>query len=297
MKDPDVYPTDLKAVMPMNEPSHDKGSRRKKVRQLLNHYGEALQWRWNDRRSMEDIGKAMQKVEDELTDLIAAPPPPALAPLTHADVVADYNAGMGKGETPRTDALIEQAAQYDLNVVWPDLTRLARQLERELTGANEQARQYAETLGKYRATHAASALSSTLAPGALVKIKAALKEALDERLQQQHEYEADARKWESKGDMFGWNFHMGMAAGGNGLMHCFYRVLKAVEEAEKEAVSAPSAIEPKNVSQCLTLMHNLWNNWGPRMGLHDAEAKRFAEALHRLDEFSDVALPTERKSP
>jgi hypothetical protein len=55
--------------------------------------------------------------------------------------------------------------------------------------------------------------------GALQQHRASVKEAVEsaneERLKHQDECEREAEKWKSEGDMYGWNFHMGRAAGMN----------------------------------------------------------------------------------
>ena len=50
---------------------------------------------------------------------------------------------------------------------------------------------------------------------ALRRVAAMLKSASDERYKQMREWDADAAKWQRDGDMYGWNFFKGMAAGAN----------------------------------------------------------------------------------
>lgn len=92
------------------------------------------------------------------------------------------------------------------------------------------------TVGDLRA-----ALSETAA--SLATIKAALKTADEERMQELDRCDKEAARWEREGDMYGWNFHTGMHAGMNSIMHCYYRVRRAVEAAEQS--SAQSAAAPQ----------------------------------------------------
>lgn len=51
-------------------------------------------------------------------------------------------------------------------------------------------------------------------------------EASAERLAEMVKWYAESEKWKSKGDMYGWNFHQGMAAGANRTDIIYYRVRK-----------------------------------------------------------------------
>jgi len=50
------------------------------------------------------------------------------------------------------------------------------------------------------------------------------KEADEERLQGTHDAQAEAVRWKADDDMYGWNFHMGMASGMTQASIFFYRV-------------------------------------------------------------------------
>lgn len=50
-----------------------------------------------------------------------------------------------------------------------------------------------------------------------------------ERLAETQKSHAEAAKWESEGDMYGWNFHEGVASGTTSASIVFYRVLRLLE--------------------------------------------------------------------
>ena len=51
-----------------------------------------------------------------------------------------------------------------------------------------------------------------------------------ERLKEVYERDAEAEKWKSEGDMYGWNFHKGMASGCTLASIIFLRVKRAIEK-------------------------------------------------------------------
>jgi hypothetical protein len=70
------------------------------------------------------------------------------------------------------------------------------------------------------------------------KLEAAIKEAFElfkasdsERLEDVHEADTEAEKWKSEGDMYGWNFHKGMASGMTQASIVFYRVFRRLKQA------------------------------------------------------------------
>lgn len=54
-----------------------------------------------------------------------------------------------------------------------------------------------------------------------------------ERLNDVHKADAEADKWKSEGDMYGWNFHKGMASGMTQASIVFYRVFRRLKQALK----------------------------------------------------------------
>ena len=52
----------------------------------------------------------------------------------------------------------------------------------------------------------------------------------NERLKEVHEHDAKAEKWQSEGDMYGWNFHKGIASGCTAASIIFFRVKRAIEK-------------------------------------------------------------------
>ena len=69
------------------------------------------------------------------------------------------------------------------------------------------------------------------------RVRAVLEAASEERYQLLREWEQQAAKWKREGDMYGWNFHMGMAAGANWCDIIYNRVRRVLD-------AAPSAHEP-----------------------------------------------------
>jgi len=57
----------------------------------------------------------------------------------------------------------------------------------------------------------------------------------EERYQELKSWEAQARRWESEGDMYGWNFHQGMAAGANWCDIIYRQLGREIETIRKEA--------------------------------------------------------------
>lgn len=56
------------------------------------------------------------------------------------------------------------------------------------------------------------------------------KSADQERHDELMEYRDEAEEWKREGDMYGWNFHQGRAAGCNAASIIFFRVLRFLEE-------------------------------------------------------------------
>ena len=68
-------------------------------------------------------------------------------------------------------------------------------------------------------------------------------EADDERLQETEERYAEAVKWKVEGDMYGWNFHQGVAGGCTTTSIVFHRVKRCIEAAL--AATAPTPTEER----------------------------------------------------
>lgn len=75
--------------------------------------------------------------------------------------------------------------------------------------------------------------------GALADVKAKLEAASEERYQVLTEWEREAQKWKREGDMYGWNFHMGMAAGANWCDIFYRRIGRSLEAFRAALTSAP----------------------------------------------------------
>ena len=52
----------------------------------------------------------------------------------------------------------------------------------------------------------------------------------EERLKEVREHDAEAEKWKAEDDMYGWNFHKGMASGCTAASIIFFRVKRAIEK-------------------------------------------------------------------
>jgi len=63
---------------------------------------------------------------------------------------------------------------------------------------------------------------------ALEEILSTLNSASEERYQCLNEWEQAAEKWKREGDMYGWNFHQGMAAGANWTDLLYQRIARAI---------------------------------------------------------------------
>lgn len=59
------------------------------------------------------------------------------------------------------------------------------------------------------------------------------KAADEERYQTLRESQQEAEKWKREDDMYGWNFHMGKAAGCNENSFVYRRVLNYLQEQQK----------------------------------------------------------------
>ena len=53
----------------------------------------------------------------------------------------------------------------------------------------------------------------------------------EERFNELRKFEAESTKWKAEGDMYGWNFHQGMAAGANLVDIIYQRVNRAIAAA------------------------------------------------------------------
>ena len=61
----------------------------------------------------------------------------------------------------------------------------------------------------------ANAYASQQVEAALERVEKSLNAASEERYQDLKKWEAESSKWQAEGDMYGWNFFQGMAAGAN----------------------------------------------------------------------------------
>lgn len=66
------------------------------------------------------------------------------------------------------------------------------------------------------------------------EIRKAYQMADEERLRETHENQAEAEKWKCEGDMYGWNFYMGMASGRTSSDICFHRILRLLDKHRPE---------------------------------------------------------------
>lgn len=71
----------------------------------------------------------------------------------------------------------------------------------------------------------------------LAKVRSVLEAASEERYQCLEEWRQQAERWKKEGDMYGWNFHMGMSAGAN-WVDIFYRRITRALEIERAALDA-----------------------------------------------------------
>lgn len=76
---------------------------------------------------------------------------------------------------------------------------------------------------------------------ALERIAMVLTVASDERYSLLKEWQAKACKWEAEGDMYGWNFHQGMAAGANWCDLIYQRIGREIRTILKEDAALPSS--------------------------------------------------------
>ena len=86
-----------------------------------------------------------------------------------------------------------------------------------------------------------------LAGKILDRVEKSLNAASEERYRELKDWEAEARKWQAEGDMYGWNFHQGMAAGANWCDILYRRIGREVETIRKEIIAHPAlkkALEP-----------------------------------------------------
>jgi len=61
------------------------------------------------------------------------------------------------------------------------------------------------------------------------KVLQGIASASEERYQFLEECRREAEKWKAEGDMYGWNFHMGMAGGANWTDLFYQRVIRALK--------------------------------------------------------------------
>lgn len=157
-------------------------------------------------------------------------------------------------ENPRCDALeLDKLDSNDL-MAWKTL---ARQLEREMAGSAVTQEMldflhgtcaldgvwFGEDHPKYRGRFwwrvllpetVASATASPIV-AVLERIKKTLEAASEERYQELHDWERLAAKWKAEGDMYGWNFHQGMAAGANWCDIFYRRIGRELDAIGKES--------------------------------------------------------------
>jgi len=69
---------------------------------------------------------------------------------------------------------------------------------------------------------------------ALARIMRALEAASEERYQELKNWEREAAKWKAEGDMYGWNFHQGMAAGANWCDIFYQRIGREIDAIRNE---------------------------------------------------------------
>jgi len=74
----------------------------------------------------------------------------------------------------------------------------------------------------------------TAAAQALDRLAAVFKVATEERWRHLRECERESETWRAKGDMWGWNFHQGRAAGANWCDLMYQRVNREIETIRKE---------------------------------------------------------------
>ena len=73
------------------------------------------------------------------------------------------------------------------------------------------------------------------------KVQADLDDASEERYRFLKERESEAERWKAEGDMYGWNFHQGMAGGANWCDIFYRRIGRALDEEKKKLGSTIAA--------------------------------------------------------
>jgi hypothetical protein len=66
-------------------------------------------------------------------------------------------------------------------------------------------------------------------------------ECFEERYQDMEKAHVEARKWKARGDMYGWNFHEGMAAGMNWADIIYNRLDRTIKDARAAAQGGTAA--------------------------------------------------------
>lgn len=82
----------------------------------------------------------------------------------------------------------------------------------------------------------------------LAEIERALEAASEERYQELKNWEREAWKWKAEGDMYGWNFHTGMAAGANWCDIFYRRIGRVIKTLREKAKDTPSQSAPMNTA-------------------------------------------------
>lgn len=95
---------------------------------------------------------------------------------------------------------------------------------------------------------------------ALERVLARFKEADEERYHEQMEWEAESRKWKQKGDMYGCNFHQGMAAGANWASLFFFRVQRELEELIKASNADETSSKEARLIAALGMIYDKWED-------------------------------------
>lgn len=82
----------------------------------------------------------------------------------------------------------------------------------------------------------------------LDRIEKAVADASEERYQSLREWRQLAEQWKSEGDMSGWNFHQGMAAGANWVDIYYRRITREIEAIRTEAAATSSPTPAESVA-------------------------------------------------
>jgi hypothetical protein len=134
--------------------------------------------------------------------------PPLTPPTTHPPA------------TTGADAAGKMYARRDIEALSDLYTRHLEAITREDLSKRDIAAELA-----YRDAELAAMRAS------LVACRAALERASDERYEFLKQREVEATYWKSEGDLYGWNFHQGMAAGANWCDIFYRRIVRTLDAA------------------------------------------------------------------